>query len=95
MTTDKSSVRILIYNDCGTEKFLNVFFPVLLLRSVFYHWMIEVVSDTSRIHTLYVCPLNAMKIIVIRSPYFINPVAAKSDTITCTSPIALNSFPTE
>ena len=28
MTTDKSSVRILIYNDCGTEKFLNVFFPV-------------------------------------------------------------------
>ena len=31
MTTDKSSVRILIYNDCGTEKFLNVFFPVLKL----------------------------------------------------------------
>ena len=30
MTTDKSSVRILIYNDCGTEKFLNVFFPVIL-----------------------------------------------------------------
>ena len=30
MTTDKSWVRILIYNDCGTEKFLNVFFPVLL-----------------------------------------------------------------
>ena len=29
MTTDKSSVRILIYNDCGTEKFLNVFFPVI------------------------------------------------------------------
>ena len=29
MTTDKSSVRILIYNDCGTEKFLNVFFPVV------------------------------------------------------------------
>ena len=29
MTTDKSSVRILIYNDCGTEKFLNVFFSVL------------------------------------------------------------------
>ena len=28
MTTDKSWVRILIYNDCGTEKFLNVFFPV-------------------------------------------------------------------
>ena len=31
MTTDKSSVRILIYNDCGTEKFLNVFFPVYIL----------------------------------------------------------------
>ena len=30
MTTDKSWVRILIYNDCGTEKFLNVFFPVML-----------------------------------------------------------------
>ena len=28
MTTDKNSVRILIYNDCGTEKILNVFFPV-------------------------------------------------------------------
>ena len=28
MTTDKSSVRILIYNDYGTEKFLNVSFPV-------------------------------------------------------------------
>ena len=28
MTTDKIWVRILIYNDCGTEKFLNVFFPV-------------------------------------------------------------------
>ena len=28
MTSDKSWVRILIYNDCGTEKFLNVFFPV-------------------------------------------------------------------
>ena len=28
MTTDKSSVRILIYNDCSIEKFLNVFFPV-------------------------------------------------------------------
>ena len=31
MTTDKSWVRILIYNDCGTEKFLNVFFPLFLL----------------------------------------------------------------
>ena len=30
MTTDEIWVRILIYNDCGTEKFLNVFFPVLL-----------------------------------------------------------------
>ena len=30
MTTDKSRVRILIYNDYGTEKFLNVFFPVFL-----------------------------------------------------------------
>ena len=28
MTTDDIWVRILIYNDCGTEKFLNVFFPV-------------------------------------------------------------------
>ena len=27
MTTDEIWVRILIYNDCGTEKFLNVFFP--------------------------------------------------------------------
>ena len=29
MTTDKIWVRILICNDCGTEKFLNVFFPVV------------------------------------------------------------------
>ena len=50
--------------------------------------MIEVVSDTSRIHTLYVCPLNATKIIEIRSPYFCTPVAAKSDTLACTSPSA-------
>ena len=28
MTTDEIWVRILIYNDYGTEKFLNVFFPV-------------------------------------------------------------------
>ena len=28
MTTDEIWVRILIYNDCGTEKFLNVFLPV-------------------------------------------------------------------
>ena len=33
MTTDKSSVRILIYNDCGTEKFLNVFFPVIFVST--------------------------------------------------------------
>ena len=33
MTTDKSWVRILIYNDCGTEKFLNVFFPVSRRRA--------------------------------------------------------------
>ena len=25
-------MRILIYNDCGTEKFLNVFFPVASLK---------------------------------------------------------------
>ena len=30
MTTDEIWVRILINNDCGTEKFLNVFFPVEL-----------------------------------------------------------------
>ena len=30
MTTDEIWVRILIYNDCGTEKFLNVFFPVVM-----------------------------------------------------------------
>ena len=30
MTTDEIWVRILIYNDCGTEKFLNVFFPVYM-----------------------------------------------------------------
>ena len=29
MTTDEIWVRFLIYNDCGTKKFLNVFFPVL------------------------------------------------------------------
>ena len=28
MTTDEIWVRILIYNDCGTEKFLIGFFPV-------------------------------------------------------------------
>ena len=33
MTTDEIWVRILIYNDCGTEKFLNVFFPVQSLPS--------------------------------------------------------------
>ena len=48
--------------------------------------MIEVVSDTSRRYTLYVCPFNAMKMIEIRSPYFCIPVAAKSDTLACTSP---------
>ena len=31
MTTDEIWVRILIYNDCGTEKFLNVFFSVILV----------------------------------------------------------------
>ena len=30
MTTDEIWVRILIYNDCGTEKLLNVFFPVIM-----------------------------------------------------------------
>ena len=49
--------------------------------------MIEVVSHTSWIHALYVCPLNEMKMIEIRSPYFINPGAAKSDTLACTSPL--------
>ena len=48
--------------------------------------MIEVVSNTSRIYTLYVCPLNAMKMIEIRSPYFCTPIAAKSETLACTSP---------
>ena len=48
--------------------------------------MIEVVSDTSRVHTLFVCPLNAIKMIENRSPYFCTPVAAKSDTLACTSP---------
>ena len=48
--------------------------------------MIEVVSDTSQIHTLYVCPLNAMKMFEIRSPYFCTPVAAKIDTLACTCP---------
>ena len=33
MTTDEIWVRILIYNDCGTEKFLNVYFPVSVLLS--------------------------------------------------------------
>ena len=32
MTTDEIWVRILIYNDCGTEKFLNVFFPVYMVN---------------------------------------------------------------
>ena len=35
MTTDKNWVRILIYNDCGTEKFLNVFIPVS------YAWVMD------------------------------------------------------
>ena len=34
MTTDEIWVRILIYNDCGTEKFLNVFFPVFKWRNL-------------------------------------------------------------
>ena len=34
MTTDEIWVRILIYNDCGTEKFLNVFFPVTYVYSM-------------------------------------------------------------
>ena len=42
MTTDEIWVRILIYNDCGTEKFLNVFFLVFLptkrfLGDIFLH----------------------------------------------------------
>ena len=36
MTTDEIWVRILIYNDCGTEKFLNVFFPVKLSLRTLY-----------------------------------------------------------
>ena len=55
--------------------------------------MIEVVSDTSQIHTLYVCPLNAMKMFEIRSPYYCTPVAAKSDTLACTSPVASSAAP--
>ena len=35
MTTDEIWVRILIYNDCGTEKFLNVFFPVGMTENGF------------------------------------------------------------
>ena len=31
MTADEIWMRILIYNDCGTEKFLNVFFPVYII----------------------------------------------------------------
>ena len=37
MTTDEIWVRILIYNDCGTEKFLNVFFPVIRVSPLHGH----------------------------------------------------------
>ena len=37
MTTDEIWVRILIYNDCGTEKFLNVFFPVYMYSIITDH----------------------------------------------------------
>ena len=42
MTTDKRSVRILIYNDCGTEKFLNVFFPVITVDR--HNFMIDILE---------------------------------------------------
>ena len=38
MTTDEIWVRILIYNDCGTKKFLNVFFPVKM-------WLLDRQTD--------------------------------------------------
>ena len=44
MTTDKSSVRILIYNDCGTEKFLNVFFPVYMWSLLVPQWIAHIQS---------------------------------------------------
>ena len=47
MTTDEIWVRILIYNDCGTEKFLNVFFPVVsfLLRKC----LVTIITSDTRI----------------------------------------------
>ena len=41
MTTDEIWVRILIYNDCGTEKFLNVFFPVYQSKEMKYNLILE------------------------------------------------------
>ena len=38
MTTDEIWVRILIYNDCGTEKFLNVIFPVKMEKPKRQKW---------------------------------------------------------
>ena len=51
MTTDKSWVRILIYNDCGTEKFLNVFFPVYL------KWFYSYGTPTLKLTTKATCNL--------------------------------------
>ena len=59
MTTDKSWVRILIYNDCGTEKFLNVFFPVWLVvdcRVKGYwrlHHSLKVPTQSSTLYTFH------------------------------------------
>ena len=41
MTTDEIWVRILIYNDCGTEKFLSVFFPVTLGQSMNFIYVVN------------------------------------------------------
>ena len=49
MTTDEIWVRILIYNDCGTEKFLNVFFPVWMDKDQFPVRFRPVALDISHI----------------------------------------------
>ena len=41
MTTGEIWVRILIFNDCGTEKFLNVFFPVEVYSEKYIKYIIE------------------------------------------------------
>ena len=68
MTTDEIWVRILIYNDCGTEKFLNVFFPVTLIEQNGY--LVDTIS-LFQLGSLYPsCILYFFQLLVLFVGYF-------------------------